>query len=224
MLGAKPCLFRATGVRLDCAQFHTEAGVIVIEFLIFVVSSGLFYSGRFRHHLWAVVVAGVIATASSVLFFYDLYEKLQAHPEAPVRVVKQVVRVPVIRHVSQPAMLSKPENCRDDYPFFARVFGREGTTELAFHRVGRRHGARCQGRQDQRLGRARRGGGGVRREMALPPRAQGRSTDRCTDDGSRWRGTSTTRIRKKSTIRTRSRQETKRPGVSTGPFRTCAGW
>ncbi|MEI9888997.1 MAG: energy transducer TonB [Rhizomicrobium sp.] len=106
--------------------------MIVIEFLIFVVSSGLFYSGRFRHHLWAVVVAGVIATASSVLFFYDLYEKLQAHPEAPVRVVKQVVRVPVIRHVSQPAMLSKPENCRDDYPFFARVFGREGTTELAF--------------------------------------------------------------------------------------------
>ncbi len=106
--------------------------MIIIEFIVFVVSSGLFYSGRFRHHLWAVIIAGAIATGSSLLFFYDLYEKMQAHPEAPVKVVRQVVQVPVIRHVSQPPMLSKPENCRDDYPFFGRVFGREGTTELAF--------------------------------------------------------------------------------------------
>jgi protein TonB len=106
--------------------------VIIIEFIIFVVSSGLFYSGRFRHHIWAVVIAGAIATGSSVLFFYDLYEKLQAHPEAPIRIVKVERRVPVIQHVSQPPALSKPENCRDDYPFFARVFEREGTTELAF--------------------------------------------------------------------------------------------
>jgi TonB family protein len=106
--------------------------VIVIEFVIFVVSSGLFYSGRFRHHLWALVIAGAIATGSSLLFFYDLYEKLQAQPQAPVKVVKEVLRVPVIQHVSQPPVLSKPENCRDHYPFFARVFEREGTTELAF--------------------------------------------------------------------------------------------
>jgi protein TonB len=106
--------------------------VIVIEFIVFVVSSGLFYSGRFRHHIWAVIIAGAIATGSSILFFYDLYEKMQAHPEAPVRVVRQVVQVPVVQHVSQPPVLSRPQNCRDDYPFFARVFAREGTTELAF--------------------------------------------------------------------------------------------
>ena len=132
MRGAKRRLFRATGVRLDCARFQTEAGVIVIEFLVFVVSSGLFWNGRFRHHLWAVIVAGAIATGSSLLFFYDLYEKLHAHPEAPVRVVTVVQRIPVIQHVSQPPTLSKPENCRDDYPFFARVFGREGATELVY--------------------------------------------------------------------------------------------
>jgi TonB family protein len=109
-------------------------GVIVIEFVIFVVSSGLFYSARFRHHLWAVLVAGAIATGSSVLFLYDVYEKMQAHTEAPVKVVRDVVRVPVpvIQHVSQPAAPSRAENCRKDYPFFARVFAREGTTELAF--------------------------------------------------------------------------------------------
>ena len=106
--------------------------MIVIEFLVFVVSSGLFYSQSFRHRLWAVVIAGAIATGSSLLFFFDLYEKLAAHTEAPVRVVKLVQRVSVILHVSQPPTLSKPENCRDDYPLFARIFGREGTTELAF--------------------------------------------------------------------------------------------
>ena len=106
--------------------------MIVIEFVVFVVSSGLFYSGRFRHHIWAVLIAGAIATGSSLLFFYDLYEKLEVRTEAPVKVVRQLVRVPVMQHVSQPPALSKQENCRDDYPFFARVFDREGTTELAF--------------------------------------------------------------------------------------------
>jgi TonB family protein len=106
--------------------------VIIIEFIVFVVSSGLFYNQSFRHRLWAVLIAGGIATGSSLLFFYDLYEKLEARPEAPVRVVRQVVRVPVVQHVSQPPALSKPEDCRNDYPFFARVFDREGTTELAF--------------------------------------------------------------------------------------------
>ncbi len=106
--------------------------MIVIEFIIFVVSSGLFYNQSFRHHLWAVVIAGAVATGSSLLFFYDLYEKLEARTEAPVKIVKQVVRIPVIQHVSRPPELSKPENCRDDYPFFARIFGDEGATELSF--------------------------------------------------------------------------------------------
>ena len=106
--------------------------MVVVEFVIFVVSSGLFCSGRFRHHLWAVLIAGAVATGSSLLFGYDLVERLLVHTEAPVKVVKQVVRVPVVQRVSQPPALSKPENCRDDYPFFARVFGDEGTTEVAF--------------------------------------------------------------------------------------------
>jgi TonB family protein len=104
--------------------------VIVIEFVIFVVSSGLFYSGRFRHHIWAVIIAGAIATGSSLLFFYDLYEKMEAKTEATVKVVK--VKVPVIQHVSRAPALSKPQDCRHDYPFFARIFDEEGTTELAF--------------------------------------------------------------------------------------------
>ncbi len=104
--------------------------MIIIEFIVFVVSSGVFYHQRFRHHLWAVIIAGVVATGSSLLFFYDVYEKLQAHPEAPVKVVK--VKVPVLERVSRAPELSKPENCRHDYPFFSRILGDEGTTELSF--------------------------------------------------------------------------------------------
>jgi len=104
--------------------------VIVIEFIIFVVSSGVFYRQSFHHRIWAVIIAGAVATGSSLLFFYDLYEKLEAKPQAPVvKIVK--VNVPVVQHVSRPPTLSKPENCRDHYPFFARVLGQEGTTELA---------------------------------------------------------------------------------------------
>jgi TonB family protein len=109
-----------------------EASVIVIEFIVFVVSSGLFCSANFRHRLWAVVIAGAIATGSSLLFFWDLYEKLEAPAQAPVKVVKQVVRVAVVQHVSRPPSLAKAESCRDDYPFLARVLDRVGTTELAF--------------------------------------------------------------------------------------------
>ena len=105
--------------------------MIVIEFIIFVVSSGVFYRQSFHHRLWAVIIAGAVASGSSLLFFYDLYEKLEAKPQAPV--VKVVhVNVPVVSHVSRPPALSRPENCRDDYPFFARVLGQEGTTELSF--------------------------------------------------------------------------------------------
>ena len=106
--------------------------MIVVEFVVFVVSSGLFCSKNFRHRLWAVLVAGAIATGSSLLFMYDFAERMLVHTEAPVKVVKQVVKVPVIQRVNQPPALSKPQNCRDDYPFFARVLGQEGTTELAF--------------------------------------------------------------------------------------------
>ena len=109
--------------------------MIVLEFIIFVVSSGLFYNASFRHRLWAVLIAGGIATGSSLLFVWDVYEKLTAKPEAPVKVVtekKVPVPVPVLVRVSRPAALSKPENCRKDYPFFARIFGDEGTTELSF--------------------------------------------------------------------------------------------
>jgi TonB family protein len=105
--------------------------VIIIEFIIFVVSSGLFYNQSFKHRLWAVLIAGGIATGSSLLFFYDLYEKMEAKPLAPV-VVTHTVRVPVVQHVSRPPSPSKQEDCRHDYPFFARVLGDEGTTELAF--------------------------------------------------------------------------------------------
>ncbi len=106
--------------------------MIVVEFLIFVVSSGLFCSENFRHRLWAVIVAGVIATGSSLLFIYDFAERMLVHTEATVKVVKQTVRVPVVQRVSQPPALSRPENCREDYPFFARIFGDEGTSELSF--------------------------------------------------------------------------------------------
>lgn len=106
--------------------------MIVIEFIIFVASSGLFFHERWRHRLWAVIVAGAIATGSSLIFVYDVYEKLMVHTEAPVKIVKQVVKVPVIQRVTQPPALSKPENCRDDYPWIARVLEQEGTTEVAF--------------------------------------------------------------------------------------------
>jgi len=106
--------------------------VIVIEFLVFVISSGVFYRESFHHRLWAVLIAGGLAAGSSLLFCYDLYVKLAVHTEAPVRVVKQVVRVPVVEQITQAPALSKPEDCRDDYPFIARVLGQEGTTELGY--------------------------------------------------------------------------------------------
>ena len=105
---------------------------IVVEFIVFVVSSGLFCSSKFRHQMWAVIVAGSIAVGSSLLFAYGMYERLMVPTDAPVKVVKQVVQVPVIQRVSRPPSLAKPQSCRDDYPFFARILGHEGTTEVAF--------------------------------------------------------------------------------------------
>lgn len=107
--------------------------MIVFEFLVFVVSSGLFCSERFRHSMTAMLIAGGLATGSSLLFVYDLGARLMARPEAPlVKVVKQVVRVPVVQEISAPPALPKPEDCRKDYPWIARVLGEEGTTGLVF--------------------------------------------------------------------------------------------
>jgi TonB family protein len=105
--------------------------MIVLEFLVFVISSGLFFSERFRNRMWAVLIAGGIATGSSLLFVYDVAERMTARPEAPqVKIVKQVVHD--VERISQPPSLPAPQDCRDDYPWLARLFGEEGTTGLVF--------------------------------------------------------------------------------------------
>lgn len=107
--------------------------MIVLEFLIFVASSGLFCNNRFRHSWTAVLIAGAVATGSSLLFVYDLAERyLAPHPAPQVKLVKQIVRVPVVQKLSQPPALAHEVDCRKEYPFFARLFGDEGTTSLAF--------------------------------------------------------------------------------------------
>ena len=107
--------------------------MIVVEFLIFVISSGLFCSERFRHNIYAVLVAGGIATASSLLFVYHMGTIWNGNANAsPVTVIKQVVRVPVLQKISQSPAPSKPEDCKQDYPFWSRLWGQEGITELAF--------------------------------------------------------------------------------------------
>jgi TonB family protein len=108
--------------------------MIIIEFLIFVISSGLFCSERFRHNIYAVLVAGGIATASSLLFVYHLGATYMLHADAsPPQIIKQVVKVPVIQKISQPPALSKAQDCHADYPFWARLFGYEGSTDLSFN-------------------------------------------------------------------------------------------
>ncbi|MGA7674092.1 MAG: energy transducer TonB [Rhizomicrobium sp.] len=104
--------------------------MIVIEFLVFVVSSGLFFNERFRHNLYAWLTAGVLATASSLLFVYHMGIVLTgpAAEAVPVKIVKE--RVAVLQKISQPPSPSKPEDCRDDYPFWSRLWGQEGTTDL----------------------------------------------------------------------------------------------
>ncbi|MDE2183309.1 MAG: energy transducer TonB [Alphaproteobacteria bacterium] len=107
--------------------------MIILEFLIFVISSGLFCSERFRHNLYAVLIAGGVATASSLLFVYHIGTTFMLHADAsPPKIIKQIVRVPVVQKISQPPALSKAEDCHVDYPFWARLFGDEGTTDLAF--------------------------------------------------------------------------------------------
>ena len=106
--------------------------MIIIEFLIFVISSGLFCSERFRSNRAAWITAGTIATVSSLLFLYHIGIMLTPHAAAqvPVKIVKE--RVAVLQRVSQPPALSKPYDCHEDYPFWAELFGQEGTTDLSF--------------------------------------------------------------------------------------------
>ncbi len=106
--------------------------MIFVEFLIFVISSGLFFNERFRHNLYAWLTAGVLATASSLLFVYHTGIMLTGHAAAPVPVKIVKERVAVLQKISQPPSPSQPEECHDDYPFWSRLWGQEGTTSLAF--------------------------------------------------------------------------------------------
>jgi TonB family protein len=108
--------------------------MIVLEFIVFVVSSGLFCSNRFRGNITVVIIAGMLATGSSLLFLYDLGLKASGHAGPPtVQIVKQVVRIPVLQQISQPPSLSAPQDCHDRYPFWSRLWGQEGTTSLVFN-------------------------------------------------------------------------------------------
>ena len=104
--------------------------MIIIEFLVFVISSGLFFNERFRHNLYAWLTAGVLATASSLLFLYHMGIVLTGHAAepVPVKIVKE--RVAVLQKISQPPSPSQLEDCHDDYPFWSRLRGQEGTTDL----------------------------------------------------------------------------------------------
>lgn len=107
--------------------------MIILEFLIFVVSSGLFCSEKFRHHIWAVVVAGAIATGSSMLFAYDLGQRMMGHEKEPpviTKIVKETVKLPGA--TAKPATIGKPHVCGDQYPEDARKAGEQGVTQLAF--------------------------------------------------------------------------------------------
>ena len=105
--------------------------MIVIEFLIFVVSSGVFYSERFRGNLVAVLVAGAVATGSSLLFAFDLGKRWLGYGELPkVEVVQRTVKV--VQKINQPPQPSGDQTCKDDYPFWSRLWGQEGTSALSF--------------------------------------------------------------------------------------------
>lgn len=110
--------------------------MIVIEFVVFVVSSGLFYNERFRHNIWAWIFAGGIATASSLLFVYHLVAmfafEAPAQQTAPAKIQKQIVQVPVPEKINRTPEASGRQDCRDDYPLWSRIWGQEGTTVLSF--------------------------------------------------------------------------------------------
>lgn len=107
--------------------------MIILEFIIFVVSSGLFCSEKFRHHIWAVIVAGAIATGSSLLFAYDLGHRMISQGKEPsviTKIVKQTIEKP--GRSERPKTIGKPHSCVDQYPMEARKAGEQGATFLAF--------------------------------------------------------------------------------------------
>ncbi|MDR3528749.1 MAG: energy transducer TonB [Rhizomicrobium sp.] len=107
--------------------------MIILEFLIFVVSSGLFCSERFRNHIWAVVVAGAIATGSSLLFAYDFGQRMMGHEKEPA-VITKIIKQTVVQpgQTSEPATVGKPHKCEEFYPEDARRADEQGVTKLAF--------------------------------------------------------------------------------------------
>lgn len=107
--------------------------MIILEFIIFVVSSGLFCSEKFRNHVWAVIVAGAVATGSSLLFAYDLGAKLTGHEKEPP-VVTKIIKQTVVRTVqtTQPASAGKPHNCLTQYPTESLNKGEQGVTQVSF--------------------------------------------------------------------------------------------
>lgn len=107
--------------------------MIIIEFLVFVISSGVFCSEKFRHNLWAVIVAGVVATGSSLLFAYDLGHKMMGHPKEPPVVTKFITQTIVKPgQTSDPATVGKAHSCAAAYPKDSVHNGEEGVTKLAF--------------------------------------------------------------------------------------------
>jgi TonB family protein len=107
--------------------------MIVIEFLVFVISSGLFFNERFRHRLWAVIAAGAIATGSSILFVYDLGANLAGHDKEPP-VITRIIKQEVVKEAktTKPASVGKPHTCAEQYPSDALNRHEEGVTSLAF--------------------------------------------------------------------------------------------
>lgn len=107
--------------------------MIILEFLIFVVSSGLFCSERFRNHIWAVVFAGAIATGSSMLFAYDLGQKMMGHEKEPA-VITKIIKQTVVQpgQTALPKTVGKPHKCDDYYPDDSRRADEQGVTKLGF--------------------------------------------------------------------------------------------
>lgn len=107
--------------------------MIVLEFIIFVVSSGLFCSEKFRNHIWAVIVAGLIATGSSVLFAYDLGARMMGHEKEPPVITKFITQtVTKPGQTADPTTVGKAHTCENQYPDESLRKGEEGVTRVGF--------------------------------------------------------------------------------------------
>lgn len=86
--------------------------MIVIEFLLFVFSSGLFCRKKFRRNLWAKYLAGGIATVSSFLFVIHAFDPsaLNWFPTKPAAAAKSAVTTsPPASHPAQQVYLPAPD-------------------------------------------------------------------------------------------------------------------